>query len=115
MYVCMYVGIKRHYKPADYLFVKYELLKDPTTRRAELRKVLDFLRIDPTHRKKSESLQPYNSVSCICMYVCMYVCVYMNLYMHTHIHIFFDGPLFNQVYILIHIIATYIYTNTYIH
>ena len=76
MNVCVYVciGIKRHYKPADYLFVKYELLKNPATRRAELRKVLDFLRIDPAHRKQSEAMQPYNSVCMHVLYVCMYVC-----------------------------------------
>ena len=45
--MCFCEGIERHFKPADYLYVKYELLKNPDSRRGELRKILDFLRITP--------------------------------------------------------------------
>ena len=47
-----------HFKPTDYMFLKYEQLQNTATRRAELRRVVNFIGSEPNKRRSGE---PFNS------------------------------------------------------
>ena len=49
-----YAKIKLHFKPTDYMFLKYEQLQNTATRIAELRRVVNFIGIEPNKRRSGE-------------------------------------------------------------
>ena len=53
-----YAKIKLHFKPTDYMFLKYEQLQNTTIRKSELRSVVDFIGIELNKRRSGE---PFNS------------------------------------------------------